>query len=143
MITSKELVNSMLPLQGNMILCSASFIQKAGITALEGTWEPVNEMAQEYKRRIDYVVKRLNDIEGINCDSPEGAFYVWVDISKLTNSCLDFCDDLIDEKGVVTLAGTHFGSNGEGYMRLALVNSLEVIAEGINRIESFIKERSN
>ena len=142
LIANKELVDLMLQLQGNMILCSASFIQKAGIAALEGTWEPVYEMVKEYKRRIDYVVKRLNDIDGINCDPPEGAFYVWADISKLTNSCLDFCDDLIDEKGVVTLAGTHFGSNGEGYMRLALVNSLEVIAEGINRIESFIKERS-
>ena len=65
---------------------------------------------------------------------------MWVDISQLTRSCLEFTDALLESKGVVTLAGVHFGSNGEGYVRLALVQEMETLAKGMDRIEEFIEE---
>ena len=86
------------------------------------------------------LIKRLNNIEDIRCIKPEGAFYLWVDISKLTQSCLAFTDALLESKGVVTLAGVHFGTNGEGYMRLALVHKMDTLIKGMDRIEDFINE---
>jgi aspartate/methionine/tyrosine aminotransferase len=129
----------MLDLQGNMVLCPTAFVQRAGVAALKGSWDPVTKMAEEYHRRIDYVVGRLNLMEGIKCPWPEGAFYVWVDISNLSISSEDFCDDLLSEKSLVALSGTHFGSAGEGYIRLALVNPLENLIEAMDRIEDYIK----
>ena len=140
LLADSHLVKMMLQLQGNMIICSPAFVQNAAVSALEGSWEVVTKMADEYNARIDYMTKRLNDINGVTCLKPEGAFYLWVDISQLTSSCLEFTDALLDSKGVVTLAGVHFGSNGEGYMRLALVHEMETLVKGMDRIEEFIEE---
>ncbi len=140
LITNKQLVKMMLQLQGNMIICPPAFVQMAGISALNGSWDSVTEMADEYDKRINYMIKRLNDIEGVRCIKPEGAFYLWVDISKLTQSCLAFTDALLESKGVVTLAGVHFGTNGEGYMRLALVHKMDTLVKGMDRIEDFIND---
>ena len=134
------MVSKMLQLQGNMVICPPAFVQRAGISALEDSWEEVTRMANEYKSRIDYMSHRLNKIEGIKCIKPEGAFYLWVDISKLTDSCLEFTDSLLDSKGVVTVAGVHFGNNGEGFMRLALVHDMKTLVKGMDRIEEFIIE---
>jgi aminotransferase len=139
LFANSELTSLMLDLQGNMILCPSAFVQRAGVEALKGSWDPVTMMAKEYKRRIDYVVGRLNHMKGIKCPLPEGAFYVWIDISNLSNSSDDFCDNLLSEKSVVALSGTNFGSAGEGYIRLALVNPMENLIEAMDRIEDFIK----
>jgi aminotransferase len=139
LIANSELTSLMLDLQGNMILCPSAFVQRAGVAALKGSWDPVKKMAEEYQRRIDYVVSRLNLMEGLKCPWPEGAFYVWIDISNLSNSSDDFCDDLLSEKSVVALSGTNFGSAGEGYIRLALVNPLENLIEAMDRIEDYVR----
>jgi aspartate/methionine/tyrosine aminotransferase len=139
LISNSELASMMLGLQGNMVLCPTAFVQRAGVAALKGSWEPVIKMAEEYKRRIDYVVGRLNQMKGIKCPWPEGAFYVWVDISNLSDSSEDFCDDLLSKKSVVAVSGTHFGSAGEGYIRLALVKPMEDLVKAMDRIDEFIK----
>jgi aminotransferase len=139
-ITNSELTNIMLGLQGNMVLCPAGFVQRAGVAALDGTFEPVQKMADEYERRVDFISKRLNEIDGITCQKPEGAFYVWPDISDLKLSSKDFCNELIDKEKVVTIAGSHFGTAGEGYIRLALVNPLNILTEALDRIENYVKK---
>ena len=138
LIANKELTKMMLGLQGNMVLCPTAFVQRAGVAALSGSWEPVRSMAHEYLDRINYVTGRLSNMEGLSCERPEGAFYAWVDISKLSDSCEDFCDDLISEVGLVAVAGTHFGSAGEGYIRLALVKPMNVLVEAMDRMESYV-----
>jgi aspartate/methionine/tyrosine aminotransferase len=140
-LIANKLLEKMMPqLQGNMIICPPAFVQKAGVSALNGSWDPVTKMADEYNLRINYMTKRLNDIDGVTCNKPEGAFYIWVDISQITQSCLEFTEALLDKKGVVTLAGVHFGINGEGYMRLAVVHDMDILIKGMDRIEDFINE---
>lgn len=140
LMANRELTQMMQGLQANMVICPAGFVQRAGLAALQGTWEPVTSMAQEYERRVDYVVQRLDALEGISCHKPEGAFYVWADVSALCPSSIDFCNDLLEKKALITIAGRHFGAEGEGFIRLALVKSMDVLAEAMDRMESYVSE---
>jgi aminotransferase len=139
LIANQELTSMMLDLQSNIVLCPAAFVQKAGVAALRGSWESVEKMGQIYQERINYVVKRLKEMEGVSCVKPEGAFYVWVDVSKLSSSSEVFCEGLLAKKGLVAVAGTHFGSAGEGYIRLALVKPMNSLVEAMNRMEEYVK----
>jgi aspartate/methionine/tyrosine aminotransferase len=139
LIAPKLLTTMMLGLQGNMVLCPASFVQKAGVAALNGPWGPVQEMAKEYEKRVKIVSKRLNEMNGVSCAMPEGAFYAWVDISEHNSSSLSFCYDLLEKQKVVTVAGIHFGSAGEGYIRLALVSPIDTLSKAMDRIETYVK----
>ena len=139
LVANRELTSMMLDLQSNMVLCPAAFVQRAGVAALKGSWKPVKEMARIYKERINYVTKRLNENEGVSCAKPEGAFYVWADVSKVSSSSEVFCDGLLAKKGLVAVAGTYFGSAGEGYIRLALVKPMNVLVEAMDRMETYIK----
>ncbi|GAH00151.1 unnamed protein product [marine sediment metagenome] len=132
----------MLGLQGNMIISPPGFVQMAGLAALSGSWDPVKSMAKIYKRRVEYVANRLDDLEGISCPKPEGAFYVWADISGLSESSLSFCADLLEKKKTVALSGSHFGPIGSSYIRLALVKPMDILEEAMDRIELYIKERA-
>jgi aspartate/methionine/tyrosine aminotransferase len=143
LIADRELIGLMLNLQGNMVICPVAFVQRAGVSALKGSWEPVRKMAREYLERVSYVTGRLNGLEGVSCVKPEGAFYAWVDVSKLSASSEDFCNGLLSNMGLVAVAGTHFGSAGEGYIRLALVKPLDVLVEAMNRLESYVHSLSN
>ncbi|MDP6458053.1 MAG: pyridoxal phosphate-dependent aminotransferase [Candidatus Bathyarchaeota archaeon] len=138
LIANQELIQMMEGLQANMVICPAGFVQRAGLAALQGSWEPVTSMAQEYERRVDYVVQRLNALKGISCRKPEGAFYVWVDVSALCPSSIDFCNDLLEKKALITMAGKYFGQQGEGFVRLALVKSMDVLTEALDRMDSYI-----
>ena len=142
LIANRELVSMMLGLQGNMVLCPAGFVQMAGVAALRGSWDPVLSMAREYERRVEYVVNRLDELEGISCQKPEGAFYVWADVSELSESSLSLCEDLIEKKKMVALSGSYFGSNGDGFIRLALVKHIDILVEAMNRFELYIKEHT-
>ena len=138
LIACEELTSLMLDLQGNMVLCPAAFVQRAGVAALSGSWEPVRSMAKEYLERVNYVAGRLSKMEGISCVKPEGAFYVWADISEISESSEEFCDGLLSNQGLVAVSGTHFGSAGEGFIRLALVKPMNILIEAMNRMESYI-----
>jgi aspartate/methionine/tyrosine aminotransferase len=139
LIANRKLVGMMLDLQGNMVLCPAGFVQMAGVAALKGSWEPVLSMSREYERRVEYVANRLDELEGVSCQKPEGAFYVWADVSELSESSLSFCEDLIEKKKMVALSGSYFGSNGDGFIRLALVKPMDTLVEAMNRFESYVK----
>lgn len=138
-IADKELTQLMLNLQGNMIISPPGFVQKAGVAALTGPWDAVEEMGKVYEKRVEYVAGRLDAMKGVKCMKPEGAFYVWADISELSESSEEFCNRLIDEQSVVAIAGVHFGSAGEGYIRLALVSDMNVLEKALDRIEAFVE----
>lgn len=139
LIAPGGLVEQMLKIQGNMVLCPTAHVQVAGVAALTGPWEPIKKMAEEYNRRREYLVKRLNEIEGINCPRPEGAFYLFPDISEVSKSSVEFCEGLMKEKRVAIVPGSAFGPHGEGHVRIPLVKPIEVLEEAAKRIEDYVK----
>ena len=122
--------------------CTAEFTQLAGITALEAGNHDCKAMRDTYRQRRDLVVDRLNQMEGIRCQSPDGAFYVFPNIQGLNRSSQTVADELLNEAGVAVLPGTAFGKDGEGYIRLCFANSKENLELALDRIENWVKQLS-
>jgi aspartate/methionine/tyrosine aminotransferase len=122
----------------NSVSCTSAFSQDAARAALEGPWEPVEKMVAEFRGRRDAIVEGLNNIPGITCSMPDGAFYVFPNVGQLGVPSLVLQERLLQEAGVATLAGTSFGRFGEGYMRLSYASSLEQIRLALDAIGSFV-----
>ena len=124
--------------------CSASFTQIAGIAALAGPQDMLTEMVTEYEKRRNYVVERLNAMPGVSCATPEGAFYVFPDISEVCAAtglkCKELAKRLLFEHYVVCLPGTDFGEIGEGHFRFSYVRTMEKLTAGMDATETFIKK---
>ena len=133
-----ELVPHIVKLAVNSVSCAASFSQIAAIAALEGSQEEVLGMAQEFSERKTLIVEGLRSIKGIRCPEPEGAFYVFPNISETGLTSNDFEDRALNEAGVALLAGSAFGEFGEGYVRLSYANSKENIEIAINNLDKFV-----
>jgi aspartate/methionine/tyrosine aminotransferase len=114
--------------------CTASFTQQAGIAALEGPQDCVTAMVTEFRRRRDAMVRGLNEIPGIRCSLPAGAFYAFPNVTGTGMSSKALADLLLDEGGVACLCGTAFGQHGDGYLRFSYANSMSNIVEAIDRI---------
>lgn len=123
--------------------CATSFVQHGGITALKAGNEGSQEMVKEYKRRRDYIVEKVNSIEGLSLNAPDGAFYAFINIKGLGVSAEEFCNYLLDEECVAIVPGTVFGSAGEGFVRFSYASSYEDIVEGLNRMEKACKHFLN
>jgi len=119
----------------------STFVQRAGLAALKGPWEPVEKMVREYDRRRQRFASRLDEIDGIECPKPEGAFYVFPDIKAFGKS-EEFCETLLKEQKVLTYSGTCFGESTDGYMRIPLVTPLETLEKVANAIEDHTKKIS-
>lgn len=123
--------------------CATSFVQHGGITALKEGGDASEEMVKEYKRRRDYIVEKVNSIEGLRLNAPDGAFYAFINIKGLGISSEEFCNYLLDEECVAIVPGTVFGSAGEGFVRFSYASSYEDIVEGLNRMEKACKHFLN
>ena len=119
----------------NSVSCTAPFVQRAGLVALADTKEEVRQMVEEFRKRRDFVWKRLNAIPGIHCVCPPGAFYAFPNIRSFGMNSADFADYLLDTAGVAVLSGASFGIYGEGFIRLSYANSMENLANALDRIE--------
>ncbi|MFN8360752.1 MAG: pyridoxal phosphate-dependent aminotransferase [Candidatus Kapaibacterium sp.] len=129
-------------LQTNCTSCTSSFSQIAGIEALsENTDAIAADFVAEFKNRRDVIVSRLNDIPGIRCLSPKGAFYVFPNITGTGMTSQEFADFSLYEAGVACLSGTAFGSVGEGFVRFSYANSVENIEEAMQRIKSALEKK--
>ncbi len=137
----KPWIQSMLKVQSHSTSNANSMTQKAAIEAAIGPQASVHSMIDEYKRRRDWIVPALNEIEGITCAMPEGAFYVMPDVKRLlggrVQGSIELSKLLLDEERVVVTAGSAFGI--EGYLRISYANSLEAIKEGVRRIGEVAK----
>ncbi len=118
--------------------CTASFTQIAGIEALAGPQGQVEEVKRTFKKRRDIIVDGLNNIPGITCLRPDGAFYVFPNIKSFGKSSEKIADYLLSEAGVALLPGTSFGENGEGYLRLCYATSVSEIEEALSKIKDTI-----
>jgi aspartate aminotransferase len=120
----------------NSVSCTSAFSQYAAIAALEGSQQPVEEMVEEFRRRRDIIVAGLNDIPGISCLEPQGAFYVFPNITQTGLTSAEFQARLLQDAGVAALAGTAFGSYGEGFARFSYANSVENIKSALEAIRA-------
>lgn len=120
------------------IMCAPTTSQFAAIEALRNGDDDIEEMADEYNRRRRYILHGLADI-GIDCFEAEGAFYVFPNIGKFGLSSDEFCQRLLDEKGVAIVPGTAFGECGEGYARISYAYSVEHITKALKAMGEFVK----
>ncbi len=118
--------------------CTATFTQVAGIEALTGDQEMVDQVTVEYQRRRNRIVAGLNAIPGVRCQLPAGAFYAFPNIKSFGLSSHQLAARLLDEGGVAVLAGTDFGPGGEGYLRLCYATSPEIIDRALARMAAFL-----
>ena len=122
--------------------CTAGFVQAAGIEALRGPQDASRAMVAEFRKRRDLIVARLNEIPGIRCTLPQGAFYAFPNVSALPVDARTFADRLLEEHGVAGLAGTCFGAGGDGYLRLSYANSTENLMAAADRIAEAVHSLS-
>ena len=143
----REIIKAMNNLQGHATGNINSIAQKATIEALIGTQEPVRNMIKEYGKRREYMVKRLNEIEGIRCQYPDGAFYTFPNVTALYDkeydgniirNDMDVAKFFLKKAHVAVVPGVAF--NYSGYVRFVFAKSMEEIKEGLDRIEKTIKE---
>ena len=136
-----ELVEPVTRLVVNSVSCVPAFCQYAAIAALQGPWDFVDRMREEFRVRREVVVEGLNAIDGISCRRPGGAFYAFPNISALGMSAQRVADDLLEEAGVACLPGTAFGAAGEGYLRLSYANSVPNLQTALSAIEKYTSAR--
>ncbi len=121
-------------LMTNSASCTATFIQHAGLAALQGDDGPVQAMVDEFRRRRDLIVDGLNAIPGVRCARPPGAFYVFPNVRSFGRPSREVASHLLEEAGVAVLGGSAFGEYGEGYLRLSYAASPATIQEALRRI---------
>jgi aspartate aminotransferase len=136
-----EVVEPISRLVTNSVSCTASFTQMAALEALNGSQDASYEMVSEFDKRREIIVSGLNDIPGIRCAMPEGAFYVFPNIEGTGMTSQQFADDLLNEAGVACLSGESFGKYGSGFARFSFANSVENIEMALDRIKKFVASR--
>ena len=127
-------------LMTNSNSCTATFTQVAGIEALRGSQDVVDDMRAKFKERRDVMVAGLNKIKGFSCRVPHGAFYVFPNITKTGWRSKKLADALLEDAGVAALSGTAFGDFGEGYLRFSVANSIENIEKALDHIDTWTKK---
>ena len=125
-------------LAANSVTCSTTFVQYAAVEALRGPQDCVVSMVEEFRRRRDVLVEGLNRIPGITCHSPRGAFYAFADVRGVGIPDTELANRLLQDGGVATLAGSMFGEQGVGYLRLSYTTSMENILKALERIERVV-----
>jgi aspartate/methionine/tyrosine aminotransferase len=123
----------------NSVSCTPPAVQLAGLAALTGPRDEVDAMREEFRRRRDAVVAGLNELPGISCTTPRGAFYAFPDITGTGLRSKELADRLLDEAGVAVLSGTAFGAYGEGYLRLSYANTLENIESAVASMRGLLE----
>jgi len=139
-VMRKDLALKTAQLMTNSNSCTCAFTQIAGIEALTGPQTEPERMLAEFKKRRKVIVSGLNNIEGITCKKPHGAFYVFPNITGTGMDCRKLGDHLLYNAGVAVLPGTSFGKHGEGYLRLSFANSVQNIEKALERIEKAVKK---
>jgi aspartate/methionine/tyrosine aminotransferase len=122
----------------NTISGVTAFAQAGAIEAIRGPQADVDAMVEEFHARRDLIVDGLNEIPGFSCLRPQGAFYVFPDVTETGMTGAELADRLLYEAGVCVLAGTAFGGIGEHHIRISYANSRENLAEAVARIRRFV-----
>lgn len=147
---NERLIKAMSSVQSHAVSHPNSITQHASAIALNGPQDDLHNMVEQFAKRSSYMYDRLSAIKGLKCLKPEGAFYVYVDITcymgkslcgQTIKSSLDFAQILLEKEPVAVIPGAAFGT--DNFIRLSYATSMETIEKGIDRFESFIEENLN
>ncbi|MBW4647630.1 MAG: pyridoxal phosphate-dependent aminotransferase [Kastovskya adunca ATA6-11-RM4] len=135
---SVELIKAMTTIQGHSTSNVCTFAQYGAIAALEGSQDGVEEMRLAFAKRRQVMLERLQAIPGLTCPVPEGAFYLFPNISKCGLKSLDFCNALLESQQVATIPGIAFGD--DDCIRLSYATDMTSIEKGMDRLEKFVRQ---
>jgi len=140
MITPKPFVRAIQKVQQNFFISANAITQWAGIAALEQAGDDVAHMRSIYDERRKFMIKRLREIGfGIQV-APTGAFYVLANAKRFSRDSYKLAFDILEKARVGVTPGIDFGGNAEGYIRFSYANALDNIAEGMDRLEKYVRE---
>ena len=122
----------------NSTSCVPPFVQLAGVTALSGPQDEPRAMVEEFRARRELVVAGLNQLPGVSCRTPRGAFYAFPNVSGVPLDTDELADRLLQEAGVAVLAGSAFGEHGKENLRISYANSRENLALALERMDDFL-----
>jgi aspartate aminotransferase len=139
----EEFAKKLSIIQSQTISNPTSFAQYGGLAALEDKWQFPRMMKEEFKKRRDYIYNEFNSIDGVSVVKPQGAFYIFPNISKYIDgekikNDIDFTTYLLEEAKVSVVPGSAFGK--EGYIRMSYATSMENIQEGMRRIKEALSK---
>ncbi|MDY6832852.1 MAG: pyridoxal phosphate-dependent aminotransferase [Thermodesulfobacteriota bacterium] len=141
LIVPEPFVRTVQILHQNFMISANSVVQFAGIAALEQAGDDVARMKAIYNERRIYMIRRLRDLGFAIPVEPTGAFYLFVNAGHLSSDSYSLAFDILEKARVGVAPGIDFGKNGEGFLRFSYANSLENIAEGLNRLEQYLERR--
>ena len=132
----ESIISGMVTLQQHLMTCAGSFTQTGATKALsEEPPSEIKELWKDWERRCQFVVSELNRIPNISCDSPEGGFYAWIDITGTGETSEQLAERLLREYHIALVPGPAFGATGEGYLRMTCVRSWDDLREGLLRFK--------
>lgn len=134
---AKEIIKAASTIQGHSTSNVCTFAQYGAIAALEGSQDCVEEMRLAFAERREVMFERLNAIPGLSCPKPDGAFYMFPDISKTKLKSLEFCDALLEKEQVAVIPGIAFGADDN--IRISYATDMATIVKGMERLERFVK----
>lgn len=134
----RQIVSCVPKIQENLCSCVPAFVQQGAVCALRTAKEDVLRMNEAYRARRDAITAGINAIDGLSARTPEGAFYLFVNIQKTGLSSEEFALRLLREGRVALSPGSAFGPSGEGFVRISYASSLENIHRGVARIARFV-----
>ena len=123
----------------NSVSCTPPATQLAGVAAIEGPRDHLHAMMAQFRARRDLVVAGLNDLPGVRCRTPLGAFYAFPNVTGTGIDAGTLAARLLDEAGVAVLSGTSFGAHGEGYLRLSYAAPQDQLAEALDAMRSLLE----
>lgn len=144
---SEKIAKLMISIQSHLTSNVCSITQYAALEALSGPQDEITKMINEFEKRRNYMINRIESIDNLSIVKPKGAFYIMINIEnclgkeingKILNDSMEFCASLLENEKLAVIPGKAFGLNN--YIRVSYATSMEAIKEGLNRIESFIKK---
>lgn len=124
-------------MNGQTVTSAATFTMFAAMAALNGPQDVVEEMRHSYQERRDFMVPALNEIEGISCAMPEGAFYLMPRFTNSDKNSLQLANILLEEAGIAATPGVAFGVSGEGHLRFSIATAMSELERAVERLASF------
>jgi aspartate aminotransferase len=139
-IANEETIDNMVRIQQNTTSCASSFVQYAGVEALTGKQNSVIEMREAYQERRNRVVELFNQINGVRCDNPGGAFYVFPDFSSYDINSVTLTEMLLSDVGVTCTPGLAFGEDYDLFLRFSYATDLAIIEEGLSLLKKYMEK---
>ena len=134
---STDLIKAVSTIQGHSTSNVCTFAQYGAIAALEGSQDCVEQMRKAFAERRKVMLERLNAIPGLTCAPPDGAFYLFINISKTGMTSLEFCDALLEQRQVAAIPGIAFGA--DDHIRLSYATDMASIEKGMDRLDKFVR----